>query len=880
MKPIRYFVFLLLTGMCTACTERHFISDAAYRTTVDSLFNARKQLAANREAELFGVFSQKLTVEEREAMQFLYAFMPVCDMADYDGRFYLENVRAAFKARDEMPWGKQIPEAVFRHFVLPVRVNNENMDSSRVAFYNELKARVQHLSLHDAALEINHWCHEKVTYAPSDSRTSAALTTLRTAIGRCGEESTFAVAAMRAVGIPARQVYTPRWAHTDDNHAWIEVWVDGNWHYMGACEPEPVLDLGWFSAPVQRAMLLHTKVFGKYTGPDEVMSETPCYTEINVIKNYAPTKEIKVTVVDAENKPVTGANVDFGLYNYAEFYPIARKTTNASGDAYLTVGLGDLFIRANKEALFGYQPFSVKEQDAITITLDKQEGFMAAFDMDIVPPAERAVPAKVTDEQRKQNDSLLQKEDNIRKQYESTFYTKEKAEALSAALSIDAVRTWKYMADSRGNWTEIEKFLSETPAENRAWALDLLGAVAQKDLRDTPAAIFAAHLQAALPFAKNTSDRNVFINYVLNPRVANELLSDYRGAVVNVAGEAGIQQIQANPSELPAHFNAMIRIANELNPQNIPMTVGGLLKLKVADRHSADIAVIAVYRSLGIPARIDPITHKLQYYHHSTWNDFSLAKTDVAANPPQGKVFLKFKPDDALKFPKYETHYTLSKFSNGQFTVLGLQDSDNLVNRPFGLDAGYYMLTTGRRLANGSVLSHVEFFNIEKDKTTEVPLTVRYSKEALQVIGSMNPESKFVAQGHAEPVSILQTTGRGYFVLALLDAKKEPTNHAMHDMAEVAGELEKWGRQLVFVFKNEAQLNTFDTREFKGLPKNITFGFDHNNEIANMLKQSLELTSVDLPLFVVADTFGRVVFISQGYRIGLGEQLMNVIKKL
>ena len=26
-----------------------------------------------------------------------------------------------------------------------------------------------------------------------------------------------------------RQVYTPRWAHTDDNHAWVEAWADGRW---------------------------------------------------------------------------------------------------------------------------------------------------------------------------------------------------------------------------------------------------------------------------------------------------------------------------------------------------------------------------------------------------------------------------------------------------------------------------------------------------------------------------------------------------------------------------------------------------------------------------------------------------------------------------
>ena len=68
------------------------------------------------------------------------------------------------------------------------------------------------------------------------------LVCCNSARGRCGEESTLAVSAMRSVGIPARQCYVPRWAHCDDNHAWVEVWADGDWHYLGACEPEPVLD--------------------------------------------------------------------------------------------------------------------------------------------------------------------------------------------------------------------------------------------------------------------------------------------------------------------------------------------------------------------------------------------------------------------------------------------------------------------------------------------------------------------------------------------------------------------------------------------------------------------------------------------------------------
>ena len=211
-------------------------------------------------------------------VDFLYKYMPLPDSTDYPRAFYEQNVALALQARHELSWGRSVPEREFRHFVVPVRVNNENLDSSRAVFYRELKPRVEHLSMQEAILEVNHWCHEHVTYRPSDGRTSSPLASLRTAYGRCGEESTFTVAALRAVGIPARQVYTPRWAHTDDNHAWVEAWADGHWYFLGACEPEPVLNLGWFNESASRGMLMHTKVFGDYDGPEEVMSRTAFYT--------------------------------------------------------------------------------------------------------------------------------------------------------------------------------------------------------------------------------------------------------------------------------------------------------------------------------------------------------------------------------------------------------------------------------------------------------------------------------------------------------------------------------------------------------------------------------------------------------------------------
>ena len=268
--------------------------------------------------------------EKTDYVAFLYKYMPTSDSVDYSREYWERQVAMSERARKEMPWAKLVPETEWKHFVVPVRVNNESLDDARTVIYEELAPRIKGMSMEEAALEVNHWCHEKVSYQPSDGRTSPPLTTMANAIGRCGEESTFTVAAMRAVGIPARQVYCPRWSHTDSNHAWVEVWVadddqgNGRWRFMGACEPEAVLDKGWFNWAASRAMLVHTRVFGAdYDGREEVLGRDKCYTEINCLSTYAPTKNLKVQVVGADGAPIADATVDFRVYNYAELYPFA-----------------------------------------------------------------------------------------------------------------------------------------------------------------------------------------------------------------------------------------------------------------------------------------------------------------------------------------------------------------------------------------------------------------------------------------------------------------------------------------------------------------------------------------------------------------------------
>ena len=868
---------IIAIGCLASCRNRHFITDQQERESVEQDFQKKQ--------ELFPCIrignENNLTQEEEEACKFLYAYMPIGDVTDYDLQFWLNNVRYTLRAREEMPWGKRVPEREFRHFVMPVRVNNENLDNSRQVFYEELEERVKNLSLYDAVLEVNHWCHEKAVYTPSDSRTSSPLATVKTAYGRCGEESTFLVAALRSVGIPARQVYTPRWAHTDDNHAWVETWVDGKWYFLGACEPEPVLNLGWFNAPASRGMLMHTKVFGRYNGPEEVMSETPCYTEINVIDNYAPCTHATVTVTDEEGKAVSGAQVDFKIYNYAEYCTVASKVTDGQGKTGLTAGKGDMLVWATDGEKFGFGKLSFQKDSLITIVLDRKSGEVCELPLDIVPPSENNKPVTVTPKQRAENNRRMAVEDSIRNAYTSTFPDAEQANTIAQELVVKSQVLTPLLLASRGNHEELISALESLCETRRETALRLLQEVSDKDLRDIPQEVVTAHVNETPETSHPLFDR-----YILNPRISNEMLCAYKAFLrQELAKVMDTIAVQANPDVLTQWCHTHIALHDELNPQSIPVTPIGVWNARIADSHSRDIFYVAALRSLGVPARIDEVTGKTQYANEDgEWQDVNFTAA-TPANTPQGTLTAGYQPVKALADPVYYSHFTLSRYENGRFKLLTFPEDKSscwsrLLKERLPLDTGYYMLVTGTRLASGGVLSNVSFFNIEQDRNTRIELVMRENPDEVKVIGNFNSEALFVPQGKSEPQSILQTTGRGYFVVAILGARQEPTNHAIRDIAALKSDFESWGRSMVFLFPDEKQLASYRPEEFPALPATITYGVDRNNSIRKMMMENMELKSDALPIFIIADTFNRVVFISQGYTIGLGEQLMKTIHKI
>ena len=836
--------------------------------------------------------------EEETYLLFLYDNMSLPDRVDYDTAFYRTQVQLALQARKDMSWGESVPEREFRHFVLPPRVSNEDLDSARSVFFRELQPRLKGLSMQEAILEVNHWCHEHVTYRPTNARTLSPLATYRTAYGRCGEESVFLVAALRSVGIPARQVYTPRWAHTDDNHAWVEAWADGRWYFLGACEPEPILNMGWFNESASRGMLMHTKVFGNYDGPEEVVNRQYALTEINVIENYAPARRLTVTVLDSLDRPVPDAVVDFKVYNYAEFFTVARKTTDADGHASLTAGYGDMLVWASTPTALAFQKVSFATDSLLTLKLDNpkfHEGALSivncplSIDLDITPPSVSAHLPTVTPEQRADNDRRLAFEDSIRHAYEATMPDQR----------------------SRGNHAVIAAFRdSATTLGLSDIAEQLINVLPDKDLQDITLDVLLDNLPTYSTHHSKHSAPSLTGRlggesslYLLSPRIERERLTAYKAPLraAFTADSSFFTHHSSLPLALIAWTRDSLTLIDDQNPQRLRMQPLGVYRSRTADRLGRDIFFVAACRALGIPARINEINGKVQYFADSRWTDVTFdTPLDSSPHGEVGRGLLTYAPSPHIPDAKYYTHFTLSRLTaENRLQLLTYPEEatwQNTFAKGVTLDAGTYLLTTGIRMADGSVRAHLQTFTITAGATTTLPLTLRSATDAVAVIGSLNAEDLYLplcddiapqdSIVHCQlsivnsPISLLSTCGRGYYALGLIAPNQEPTNHALRDIARVSADFDAWGRKLVLLFEDAEAASRFNYAEIQGLPAATVWGADINGNIKQEIIEQMHLTSSALPIFLICDSFNRVVFVQQGYTIGLGEQMLKIIKQL
>jgi hypothetical protein len=532
---------------------------------------------------------------------------------------------------------------------------------------------------------------------------------------------------------------------------------------------------------------------------------------------------------------------------------------------------------ANMDNRYGYGKSS--EQDKmITVVLNRVAGEIYTEDFIMnVPPEQSIKPA--SSEKIAENERRLAYEDSLRNAYMNTFPTETYSYEVAKTAKLERTNVWKYLQLAQGNWKEIEQFMLNNKDNPRLFPF--LATLLEKDLRDTPEAYLNDHLRD-----NNVSEtmigltEEMLVQYVLSPRISLELIKPWRSFFQQKQVTEDIVGTNTSASAVIDYIKKNITINDAENYYNCLLTPQGVYELKVANRRSSNVFFVAVCRSLGIPAQIETATGKPQYFGDGTWKEarFTEANDEVQSISPKVALTLTNTPSNNIK-PDYYIHYTVAVFKDGDFQTLDYEDDPAVNEFPYTLrlDAGYYRLMSGSRANNGSVAVRVEYFELKAGEPLEISVTLPEITGKLLVQGNIDLNTLITANdGNKKPLKTFDHD-KG-LMLCFLDPGKEPSKHLLQDLPAQRQDLETWGGGILLMIPADKQRETFNPAVFKNLPQQTEWATDHDRSLLKIIVKELQLDFNDnFPLTVYLSTTGDILYSSQGYKIGISEEVLKTI---
>lgn len=805
--------------------------------------------------------------DERVIMEFFYSTMPASDIGDYDFSLYKKFAAFGLFLAENSQWSELVTEDIFFNFVLYYRINNEAIEDCRPFFYNALKDRIRGKNMKEAALEVNIWCAEHVTYQATDERTASPLSVLRSSYGRCGEESTLVVTAMRSVGIPARQVYTPRWAHCDDNHAWVEVWCDGDWYYLGACEPEPVLNRGWFNNASARAMLVDSKAFLPVAGEDVVTRDGETII-LNELSRYAPSRYFNVTVKDP--LPVSGVTVHFEMLNGSEFFPLASIITDEAGNAGMTLGFGSIHIHAVKDQRFVEAIIDTSYTASIILDFSQAVQTEPEYQEDfnfIAPKDSMRNNVQLTEEQKELRSLVISSAEQKRKEYVKGFYQEDKAEKLADEFSCPQ-EALGILKAAEGNFQEIYDFLSmDFGTGDKELQFQMLKSLKKKDYRDVSCSVLAEHFKWALKYQKNYP-LEIFVPYIMCPRAYYEELTPYREFISSFFDEDRAELFREQP-KLVWEYVSEFQLDLSRHQERLIGTPEGIIRSGLAGSKGRKVLFTAICRTLGIPARINPVDLAVQYYEKGEFRNL-----EDNSGEDRGDAGLILTGGTEKWF--YLNNWTIAVLKEGSYQTLELAGYP-LENGQLklSLKAGSYRIITSNRTPNGNQFAKKYCFDLEAGKTKTLAISLR-EVEISNLITDISFTPFMLYNENNEAVSTEAVSGNKHTVFIWLEEGNEPTEHILNEFIQAQDVLNKMDCNIIFIIRGR---NALGNKTFKktcsAIPGAKVYYSDFSDTAVTMARR-MYVDPENLPLAVVAQG-SRGIYACSGYNVGIVGLMIKIM---
>ncbi len=786
-----------------------------------------------------------------DIMDYYISSMPCADREDVSRGMLEAFARHALFLRKSVDWCRQLPVEVFLENVAAYRINSERIEDCRHWFYEMVMPLLSGLTLKEAILEVNLWCCANAGYHQADERTANAVAVYKSGYGRCGEESTFAVTVLRSVGIAARQVYAPLWSHCDDNHAWVEVWCDGRWQYFGACEPEPVLNKGWFDLPASKAMLIHGRTFGESKGQQETVGRAGGVTYYNVTSRYGDTAEVVFFCVDEAGRPMEKAAVRLAVLNYAHFGEVATLFTDENGRIRARLGMGSLRLSALWNGL---------ERSAL-VRIEKPEELLVKFqeqpqetwvEEHFFPPegrireGEEICPESFVAFQEKVEVAKIRRQQRI-----VSYYDPARGGRFPEAEEI--------LRMSGGNFEEVIRFLE---MDDDPYRLKLLKTLSQKDYYDCRADVLQEHLECALAFAGGEGvNEDIFVTCVLNPRIEYEELGCWRRSLAEALAESAVRY-RKDPCLIWNEVCGSIRQPVNDAYDTLRMCPLSVYKSGRGSRTDQKNLFVAAARSLGIPARRNPETGNAEFYQKGAFHP-----ADRKVEEEKGGRLTLLAGGE--KSWTYWTDWCLEYWEEDGYSALNLEKRKwEKGELSFTARQGCYRVTTVVRLPSGNQLAKELHFRMGNEDRI-IPL------ERHEVTWEMQAKllpAVDVRDGYGHVCLDFLRQGKKAAYIWLREGE-EPTEHILNELLERISDVKNY-QESIFLLSKEKPKPAGTLEKVLRAAGNIGFyqvdGFAPAQEIARIMGAG----QLKYPLAVSTDEAGRGIYMTCGYNVGSVAQIL------
>ncbi len=260
------------------------------------------------------------------------------DLEAMTAEYLIRNIDQAFEARERYPWAGHYSDTVFWRYVLPYRIDAEELTDWRAFFRARYEPMVDTLAeprtVRRVARLIIRDIKKQFGFHPEALMLKPAFTpeeAFACGRGECNSVANIYVLALRAMGIAATKDVIPVWGTSDGGHV-ETVYFDE--------EGNPVmLDTGeWLAAQPPK---IYRVEFARQSEPN-VFGE-PYYRDITA--EYVATSEPKVAF-DSVADATTGERAALAVFSNERWRPVVlgRETGLPQQYAFREIGRGILYL--------------------------------------------------------------------------------------------------------------------------------------------------------------------------------------------------------------------------------------------------------------------------------------------------------------------------------------------------------------------------------------------------------------------------------------------------------------------------------------------------------------------------------------------------------